>query len=125
MSTKKTKKYLPPEILRAEYELSKTKGEPTVKLISYFELIATKLSNLYDNTSPKDRASIIAYATQEAWRKWETYDERNSTNIFSFFTTVIFNDLRTHYNSIFEKDKMKRHNVKKISIESLFSGENV
>lgn len=126
MSKTSSKKvhYLPPEIFAEEYEISKKLGAPTNKLISYFKLIATKLSTKFDNTSIKDRDCIINYATQEAWRKWQKYDDNRSQNIFSFFTTVIFNDSRTHYNKIFEKDKLKRNNAIKVSIETLFSGDN-
>lgn len=117
---KKQKHYLPPEKFHAEYNKCVLLGEPSAKLIHFFELIAINFSKKYNNTAQKDKACIINFGVSEAWKKWNRYDERRSTNIFSFFTTMISNDMKTHYNKIFNKDKTEKY--KFVSIDKLFFG---
>lgn len=122
MSTNKTNYYLPPDKFAKIYQEAKSLKKPTPELFNCFELIARNFSKNYNNTSIKDRESIINYAVSEAWRKWDKYDETVTTNIFSFFTTIISNDMKTHYNLIFGKNRNKKGEYTFVSIESLFAG---
>lgn len=116
--TKKRKNYyLEPKVFAEEYQKSVDQGEPTIKLIKYFELIARKyntvLSSIYTNKTDID--ACVNYAVTEAWLKWDKYDPERSSNLFSFFTTMLSNDMKHHYNKIWKGRK------RNISIEALFA----
>lgn len=121
---KPKKHYLTAEELQEEYDKSLLFGEPTSKLLEMFEKIARnsykifKREKVNSTTNHQDDEAIINYAISEAWRKWRKYDPRVTKNIFSFFTTVILNDCRTHYN------KLRQHKNKHISIDAIFQNNN-
>lgn len=112
----KKRNYIEPEDFHNEYELSLINDEPTAKLISMFEKIAVGLSSTLPQFNKIDTDATINYGVTEAWKKWKKYNPERSNNIFSFFTTIIFNDMRTHHNQI--KKNRKRH----ISIDAIFNG---
>lgn len=111
---KAKKNYIDAKEMQEEYDLSLQLGKPTDKLIGMFKKIATHFYGGFQSLNRLDDAAIISFAVSEAWKKWRKYDSQRSLNIFSFFTTVIANDLRTHYN------KLTKNNHRHISIESLF-----
>jgi hypothetical protein len=113
----KSKYYIPPEKFRAEYALSQEKGEPTLKLLLMFEKIAKRYSTKFRCVNKLDTDACVNYALTEAWQKWDKYDETRSDNIFSFFTSMVKNDLAQHYKDI---TKNKSH----ISLDVLFSSGN-
>jgi hypothetical protein len=98
----------------AEYDICVSKNECTTQLIKYFEIIARHVSRIFYYSSKTDQESCINFAISEAYRKWNKYNTFRSMNIFSFFTTMIKNDIQTHYNYI------NKHKNMHISIESLF-----
>ena len=104
--------YVEPKDFHNEYNISILKDEPTYKLYEMVEKIASKYSNIWKNKI--DRDACINFATCEALRKWKKYDIKRSENIFAFFTQMISNDMKTHYNKL----KGKKNTV---SIEALFT----
>ena len=119
-SKTKNNYYLPPDKFARIYQEAVIAKKPTAGLFECFRLIAENYSSIYNNTSQHDKDSIINYAVSEAWRKWEKYNPEVTTNIFSFFTTMISNDMKTHYNLIFGKNKNKDNKYTFVSIEKLF-----
>lgn len=114
-----TKIYLKSEDFQKEYNISLSEGQPTEKLILMFTKIARNFCTTFIYVNSCDKSACINFAVSEAWIKWNKYDSKISDNIFSFFTTMISNDLRLHYNQITKGKKVN------ISIESLFeSSEN-
>jgi hypothetical protein len=111
--SKKSNYYLNPKDLMDEYNNSIKKGECSAKLIKYFEIIARHFARVFYYSSKSDLDACVNYAVAESWRKWQKYNSERTQNIFSFFTTIIKNDMQTHHNYI------KRHSDN-ISIESLF-----
>lgn len=114
MPQKKTQHYVPPEAFHKEYKLSQEKGEPTRKLLLMFEKIAKGYSSKYRFRNKLDIDACVNYALTEAWLKWDRYDPERSSNIFSFFTSVIKNDINQHYGTIM---RYRGH----LSIDVLFS----
>jgi hypothetical protein len=112
---KSTNYYLNPKNLMIEYNSCLEKNECSPKLIKYFENIARHFSRVYYYSSKNDLDACVNYAVSEAFRKWKKYNVKRSENIFSFFTTIIRNDLQTHYKYI------NKHKSEHISIESLFT----
>lgn len=110
----KSNYYVDPKEFIAEYHKSVELGKPTNKLIAFFTKIATGFISLYNGKNQCDTNACINYAVAEAWQKWNKFDETRSDNIFSFFTTIISNDLRLHYKQI------TKGKERKIYIESLF-----
>lgn len=90
-----------------EYNKSLIINEPTPKLIEYFGLIATNSSVLLGIKSKLDIGSCISYGISRAWEKWDKYDPNNSQNYFSFYTTMILNDMRTHRDRAINKNSNK------------------
>lgn len=117
-SKPKSNQYLPPEKFLKEYNLSVEQGKPTDRLIQMFKTIATEFSKVWVHTNKCDRDACINFAVSEAWRKWDKYDTNVSSNLFSFFTTIISNDLRLHYKKL---TKSKDINI---SIDALFSNND-
>lgn len=117
-SKPKSKQYLPPEKFLKEYNLSVEQGKPTDRLIQMFNLLATEFSKVWVHTNKCDRDACINFAVSEAWRKWDKFDTNVSNNLFSFFTTIISNDLRLHYKKL---TKSKDINI---SIDALFSNND-
>lgn len=107
--------YLPPENLIKEYELSLLNDEPTPKFIQYFFTIAQNVSVLLKLKNQLDIDSCVNFAVSNMWAaKWRKYDEHRTENIFSFYTTVLLNDMRTHKNKIYKSSH------KNIPIDLLF-----
>lgn len=117
------KQYIKGKDFLVEHEKSLQQGNPSNKLMHYFKLIAENSFKILPNNeiSPKDKETIINYGVSEAWRKWNTFDKTRTTNIFSYFTTVILNSMRDEYNLIFDKVKTKGKNLKFVSIDKLFN----
>jgi hypothetical protein len=115
MEKKKSNIYLLPEDLLKEFHKSKELGKPTDTLIIYFQKIAKNFVKTFHNKNKCDDDACINFAVAEAWLKWEKYDENRCNNIFSFYTTIIGNDMILHYNKLTKGKKTA------ISIESLFS----
>jgi hypothetical protein len=109
------KNYIEPSEFNEEYYKSITLGKPTDKLIKFFRKIAEHLIPMLNLKCKLDNDACVNYATTEAWLKWSKYDETRSTNIFSYFTTIIFNDLRLHSKYLGYKVNPN------ISIDALFS----
>lgn len=117
MSGEKKEKryYIRAEEMRQEYDKCVADGKCSDRLLHMFKLIAEGFTAnfMYLNTS--DKKNCINYAVSEAWLKWNTYDPERTENIFSFYTTMISNDLRQHFKLL------TRHNARNISIESLLN----
>jgi hypothetical protein len=114
---KKSKIYASPKELTEEYYKSIEKGTPTEKLVVLFQKIAKHFSTTFTAQHNKcDIDACINFGTSEAWQKWDKFNPETSDNIFSFYTTMISNDMRLHYNLI----TRGKHN--QISIDALFSG---
>ncbi len=113
--TKKTNIYVTPKDLIIEYDKSIEKGAPTDKLIALFTKIAKNFSTTFDSKNKCDMDACINYAVAEAWQKWDKFNPEKSDNIFSFYTTMLSNDMRLHYKLI------TRGKSNQISIDALFS----
>jgi hypothetical protein len=111
------KLYISPAEFTAEFKKSKEIGAPTEKLVLMFQKIAKNFSTTFTYVNRCDYDACINFAVSEAWRKWESYDPERSDNIFSFYTTIIANDLMTHYNLL------TRGKSVNISIDALFASE--
>lgn len=109
--------YLTKEKLFEEYQRCLEQDKCTDKMIQYFTMIAKRFSTIYRNNSENrtDWAAIVNYAVSEAWLKWKEFDITKSDNIFSFYTTMIANDMRAHYKQL---NKGKGINI---SIDALFT----
>lgn len=105
--------YLDPKYLQECYKDSIENGECSGELLECFQKIAEEYVKIFPNTNDCDRRACINYAMTEAWLKWNKYDPTRSSNVFAFYTSMIGNDLKIHYNFI------KRHNKTKISLDSL------
>lgn len=112
---KKNNIYAPKEKLIEEYNKSLEIGKPTDELINLFFKIAKNFIKTFHNVNACDDLACINYAVTECWRKWNKFDPNKTDNIFSFYTTVIANDMMLHYKTI---NKGKKVNI---SIESLFA----
>lgn len=115
---KRSNIYLKAEDFQAEYDKSVQLGEPTSKLLNMFEKIAKRFSTTFQYYNTQDRDACVNFALTEAWLKWKKYDRERCDNIFAFFTTMISNDMRLHYNNL-----MKGKDVN-ISIDALFDSDN-
>lgn len=109
------KLYVTPKDFNEAYNKSLEKGEPTKELLDCFTKIAKKFIPTLGPGNKCDQDACVNYAVTESWIKWKKFDYEVSSNYFSFFTTMIANDLRTHYNELTKgKDSS-------ISIDSLFT----
>lgn len=99
------------------FEASLKTGECNNDLLNDFRLISENFMVLYNLRDDHLKNAVINYAVCEAWRKWKTYNPDRSNNIFSFFTTMISNDLKIHYNY------MNHHRKTSISL-NLFDETN-
>lgn len=117
-SGKKQNHYVSQKELFIEYNNSISKGSCTDKLLSYFRKIAKRFATTFEYVNKCDAEAVIEYAVAEAWQKWDSFDPEKSSNIFSFYTTMLANDMKAHYKEI---TKGKNLNI---SIEALFSSEN-
>ncbi len=112
---KKSNIYCTPKELLEEYNKSAELGKSTDKLLVLFTKIAKHYSTTFDSKNKCDLNACINYAVSEAWQKWHKYNPEVSDNIFSFFTTMIDNDMKLHYKQITRGKSIN------ISIESLFN----
>jgi len=110
--------YVTPEELQTEYSACIDAGKVTNKMLKIFTKIAKHFATVYDYKNKCDAEACINYAVSEAWQKWDKYDSEKSTNIFSFYTTMIANDLKLHFKQI------TRGKGRTIYIETLLSNEN-
>lgn len=116
MSTAKNL-YLHPDDFKSEYDKSLELGKPTSKLIDMFQLIAENSIKIINGGNQTDDAACINYAVTEAYFKWNKFDTNVSQNIFSFFTTVILNDMRKHWNDL------NKRRESTISIDVIFANK--
>jgi len=110
--------YIKPEDFHAEYQKSLDADEPTRQLLLMFEKIAKRFSTKFRSINKIDTDSCVNFALTEAWLKWKKYDKEKSNNIFSFFTSVIANDLKCHHNLITKNKDLH------ISLDALFSNNS-
>jgi hypothetical protein len=95
-----------------EYHISMTINKCSDMLLKQFMLIAQHSSNIFTYHDEYDRSACINHAVAEAWRKWNTFNIRLTTNAFSFYTTMILNDMRNEYRRMYKN----RHNFISLSI---------
>ena len=112
---RKKNHYVSARELYDEYNNSITAGRCTDKLLLYFRRIAKHFTTTFEYVNKCDADAIIEYAVAEAWQKWDSFDSTRTDNIFSFYTTMIANDMKLHYKQL---TKGKALNI---SIESLFT----
>jgi len=115
---KKKKIYAPPKQLFDAYEKSIDAGKCTDNLLKLFQKIARNFATKFRYINKCDEDACVSYAVTEAWLKWGSFNPEKSDNIFSFYTTMIANDLMAYYN----KSNKGKKNL--ISLETLFSNEN-
>ena len=113
--TTNNKHYLRKQDFLSEYKKSLEHRKPTDKLISMFQLIAQGFYSRFNNPNKCDEQACINFAVSEAWRKWDKLDEAREDKIFNFFTTMIANDMRLHYNQLTRGKKIN------ISIDAIFN----
>ena len=106
--------YVSQRELFEEWSKSIEQGKCTDTLIVYFRRIGKRFLESLPYINNCDRNACVEYATAEAWQKWHTYDPERTANIFSYFTTMIANDIKLHYRHITKGKELN------ISIESLF-----
>ena len=90
--------YLKNEVLKKHYNDSIDRGVCSKELIDDFFLLATNIYKTLGKETDIDRDACINYAVTEAWVKWIKYVPEESPNIFAFFTSMIMNDIKIHYN---------------------------
>jgi hypothetical protein len=111
--------FVTPKELQAEYYKSIDLGNCSPGLLNLFTIIAKKFAiGNYEYINKIDFDACVNYAICEAYYKWDKFDEKRSNNIFSFYTTMLANDIKLHYKHITRGKKLT------ISIDSLFSSEN-
>lgn len=114
-SGRKNNQYVSAKELYEEYNNSLQLGKCSDKLLIYFRRIAKRFASTFEYVNKADADAVIEYAVAEAWQKWDTFDPQKTNNIFSFYTTMLANDMKLHYKQI---TKGKNLNI---SIESLFT----
>lgn len=117
---KNPKHYLTKEELTKEFQKCIEQDKCTDMMLKYFTQIARRFSTIYrnNNNNRTDWNAIVNYAVSEAWVKWREFNPEKSDNIFSFYTTMIANDMRAHYR------QLNRGKDVTISIEALFTPNN-
>jgi len=90
--------YLKNSVFTKHYNDSLTSGQCTKEFLSDFFLLAENIYKTLGRETDMDRSACINYAVTEAWQKWIQYDPKKSPNIFAFFTSMISNDIKIHYN---------------------------
>lgn len=114
-SGRKNNQYVSAKELYEEYNNSLQLGKCSDKLLLYFRRIAKRFASTFEYVNKADADAVVEYAVAEAWQKWDTFDPQKTNNIFSFYTTMLANDMKLHY-----KQLTKGKNLN-ISIESLFT----
>ena len=115
---RKSNHYLSQKELFDEYMNSISAGKCSDKLLSYFSRLAKRIATTFEYVNYQDLHAVVNYAISEAWQKWDSFDPERSNNIFSFYTTMIMNDMRNHYKEITRGKELN------ISIESLFTSKD-
>lgn len=106
--------YLTSEEILTECEKSKTINQPTPELIQMFFQIAEGVKPKLKKADQDTKNACVNYAVTRCWeKKWLTYDINRSKNLFSYFTTVIINDMKTYRNYI------NSHSNRHISFETI------
>lgn len=111
------KQYLNPKKFEEEYIKCWKEDKCSNELLLMFQKIGYHFSLRFCYCNDYDRRSCVNYALTEAWQKWKCFDFERSSNLFAFFTTMIANDLRIHWNSLTKNKSLH------ISLESLLSNE--
>lgn len=117
-TTYQKKEYVNAKKLLEAFNESCVLGKCNDRLLLMFQKIAKHFSTTFRYVNKCDELACINYAVSEAWQKWTKFDPEKSSNIFSFFTTMISNDLKLYYK------KLTKGKGSQISIDSLFSNEN-
>lgn len=117
-SGRKNNQYVSAKELYEEYNKSLQLGKCSDKLLIYFRRIAKRFASTFEYINKADADAVVEYAIEEAWQKWDTFDPQKTNNIFSFYTTMLANDMKLHYKQI---TKGKNLNI---SIESLFTSKD-
>lgn len=112
------KQYVSQAELREEYLNSLKLGRCSDKLLKYARRIISRFTSTLEYVNKCDLDACIEYALGEFFQKWDTFNPERTSNIFSFYTTMLANDLRMHYKLINKGKDIC------ISIESLYSGNS-
>lgn len=88
------KKYIKNRNLLEEIKKSKFENnmEPTILLNQYFILLIEKIANSKFRNSFKcsqDKEDAMQDAFIVVWNRWKSFDEKQYTNAFAYFTEVI------------------------------------
>jgi hypothetical protein len=89
-----------------EYRKSIQLNSCTDQLLRYFMLIAQRSSNIFQYHDEYDRRVCVNHAVAEAWQKWRSFNIELSNNPFSFYTTMILNDMRNEYRRMYKNKRM-------------------
>lgn len=112
--------YIPPIEFKNEYDASVALGRPTIKLQEMFIKLANRRSYsknfFYRNQCDRDAA--VNFAAMQAILKWDKFDSERFSNLFSYFTSMITNDLIL-YRNILRKGKDRE-----VSIDALFDSSS-
>ena len=117
-SKRKEKHYVSPAELRQEYIKSLEQNRCTDKLLMYARRILKRFTTTLEYVNKCDLDACIEYALGEFFIKWNTFDETKTKNIFSYYTTILVNDLRMHYKLLNKGKDIS------ISIDALYSGNS-
>lgn len=115
---RKSNHYVSAAELRQEYLKSLEQNKCTDKLLMYARRILKRFTTTLEYVNKCDLDACIEYALGEFFIKWNTFDENKTKNIFSFYTTILVNDLRMHYKQINKGKDIC------ISIDALYSGNS-
>lgn len=110
------KHYVSQNELFVEFNNSITEGKCTDKLLMYARRITKRFSTTLEYTNKCDLDACIEYALGEFYQKWSTFDPARTNNIFSYYTTMLANDMKLHYKQLNKGKELQ------ISIDALFSG---
>ncbi len=101
-----------------EYNKSMEQGRCTDKLLLYARRIIKRFASTLETINKCDLDACIEYAVGEFFQKWDTFDPQRTKKIFSFYTTMLANDLRMHYKLINKNKDLF------LSIDSLLSNNS-
>lgn len=97
--------YLKESKLLKDWKKSKENNECSRELLDDFFILSKNIYTMIGTCYDQDRDACINYAAEKAWEKWKKYDPSKQTNIFAFFTSMISNDIKIHYNKLNNKGK--------------------
>lgn len=113
LKPKKNNIYASPKDLTTEYNKSLELGQPTEKLLLLITKIAKNYIKIDRFINKIDEDACVNFAVSEAWRKWNKFNPEKSDNLFSYFTSMLGNDIILH------RKQLKRHSNVNISIDVL------